>query len=281
MIKKVIFENYANCVEIFNGEARMIVSTDFGPRVLFYGFGKGENVLGWHPEAAVETELGTWRPYGGHRLWIAPENMPLSYAPDNGPVESKEEGEFSVRLKAPVDAAGIEKEMLVTLDKTGSTAEIEHCITNRGETREISAWALTIMAPGGEAFIPNEPFVPYGPETLLPVRTLTLWPYTDLTDPRWTLNKDGIALRVDASAGTQQKIGVFNKQGWAEYRVGDVTFRKNFDFAEDARYPDMNSNTEVYTAGSFVELESLSPLTKLGKGESLDYLEKWELKRPQ
>jgi hypothetical protein len=39
----------------------------------------------------------------------------------------------------------------------------------------------------------------------------------------------------------------------------------------------MNSNTEVYTAGSFVEVESLSPLQKLPPGETLVYTERWQL----
>jgi hypothetical protein len=41
----------------------------------------------------------------------------------------------------------------------------------------------------------------------------------------------------------------------------------------------MNSNTEVYTAGGFVELESLSPLQTLHPGNSIDYRETWELHR--
>lgn len=279
MIEKIGYRDFGNCFKISNPDASVIVSSDFGPRILSYSLNDSENILGWHPDAAVETELGTWRPYGGHRLWIAPENMPLSYAPDNEPIESVEKSELSIRLKGPVDAAGVEKEMLMTLDEAGSAVEVEHRITNHDEAREMSAWTLTIMAPGGEAFIPNEPSALYGPETLLPIRTLTLWPYTDLTDPRWTFHKNGIALRVDASSDAPQKIGVLNKQGWAEYRVGNVTFRKSFDFSEDARYPDMNSNTEIYTAGSFVEVESLSPLTTLGENESLDYRERWQLER--
>src|SRR5687767_15652027 len=45
------------CLEISNGDARLIIPTEFGPRILFYGLDGGENVFGWHGEAAVETEL--------------------------------------------------------------------------------------------------------------------------------------------------------------------------------------------------------------------------------
>ena len=276
MIKKVEYQGF-NCYELSNGEASVIASGDFGPRIVSYSLAGGENVLGWHPDAAVNTELGAWKPYGGHRLWMAPENMPLSYAPDSEPVQIEEHGELSIELSAKEDAAGIEKRITLTLAETGSLLTLEHQITNRGESRDISAWALTIMAPGGEAIIPNEPFAPYSGETLLPVRSMAVWSYTDFTDPRWTFTKDEIRIRVDELLGHQQKIGVLNKQGWAGYRLGDRFFRKSFEYVDGASYPDMNSNTEIYTAGGFVEVETLSPLKRLGSGESIKYNEEWEL----
>jgi hypothetical protein len=269
----------ANCLRLANGEIDLIVSTAFGPRILFYGFGGGENILGWHAEAKVQTALGEWRPYGGHRLWIAPENMPLSYAPDNAPIEYFIESDFSARFVQPLEnATQTQKEILVTLSEKGSAAIVEHRITNRGNAEiELSAWALTIMRGGGEAIIPNEPFHPYSGENLLPVRSAAFWSYTDLTDARWRLEKDFIRLRIDENRHEPQKIGVLNRQGWTAYQWQNLLFVKRFDFIETAVYPDMNSNTEVYTAGSFVEVESLSPLRKLAPGESLVYTERWQL----
>jgi len=86
MIRTTNYLSIPNCVQIDNGSANVIISTEFGPRILYYALDGGENILGWHPEAAVETEFGIWKPYGGHRLWLAPENMPISYTPDNGKV---------------------------------------------------------------------------------------------------------------------------------------------------------------------------------------------------
>jgi len=98
LIGKIEYLGFPNCIEISNGDAKLIISTDFGPRILFYALDAGENILGWHGEAEVKTELGLWKPYGGHRLWIAPENMPRSYAPDNAGVKYSMETEFSVRF---------------------------------------------------------------------------------------------------------------------------------------------------------------------------------------
>ena len=280
MARTIEYLGFPNCIELSNDTARLIISTDFGPRILFYGLDENENILGWHPEAAVTTRLGTWKPYGGHRLWVAPENMPLSYAPDNDPVEHQIMGAGLVILTQPAGEVPIKKELIVKLDETGSGVTIDHKLTNEGDMVDnISAWALTILRPGGEVIIPNEPFAPYSPETLLPVRSIALWSYTDFTDPRWTFEKDRICLRVDENLGSQQKIGVLNKQGWAGYQYKDQTFVKRFDHLEDETYPDMNSNMEVYTAGGFVEVETLSPLRVLQPGESIEHQERWELKK--
>ena len=98
-------------------------------------------------------------------------------------------------------------------------------ITNRHtEPIKAAAWALTIMRPGGEVIIPNEPFAPYSSEHLLPVRSIAVWSYTDFTDSRWSFKKDSIHLRVDENLGSQQKFGVLNKQGGAAYEWNDLRF---------------------------------------------------------
>jgi hypothetical protein len=48
-------------------------------------------------------------------------------------------------------------------------------------------------------------------------RAMTLWHYTDLSDPRWTFGRKFIRLRTDDTLDAPQKIGIANKQGWAGY----------------------------------------------------------------
>jgi hypothetical protein len=282
-LEKIQYENLSNCIRLTNGEIEIVVTTDVGPRVIFYGFVGGENILGEYFDLKTETALGEFKPYGGHRLWIAPENMPNSYAPDNSPVEYEfDEQNNSIRLVQPIETVTkTQKEIIVTLAESGSDVTVHHKITNRGDREiELAAWALTIMRGGGEVLIPNEPFAPYGAETLLPVRNLTCWSYTNLSDSRWSFDREFIRLRADESKIEPQKIGVLNRQGWAKYLSGDLEFVKRFDFIENAQYPDMNSNNEIYTAGAFVEIESLAPLVKLAPGASTEHIEHWQLSKP-
>jgi hypothetical protein len=279
-MKKVDFLGFPNCISLSNERFEIIATTDVGPRIAFFGFKNGENILGEHPHAAVQTAVGEWRPYAGHRLWVAPENMPLSYAPDNAPVEYDfDETANSLRLVAPVEAATkLQKEITITL--SADEVLINHKITNLGErATEFAPWALTIMRGGGEAIIPNEPFAPYGAENLLPVRSVSVWSYTDFTDSRWTFEKEFVRLRSDENLHNAQKIGVFNRQGWVAYQWRDLLFVKKFDVAQNQLHPDMNSNVEVYTAGGFIEVETLAPLGKVEPNDFAAHTERWQLFR--
>jgi hypothetical protein len=267
-----------NCYVLSNGAAEVTVATDVGPRVVGYNLAGGENVLGEHPEVSVTTEWGEFKPWGGHRLWTSPEAMPRSYAPDNEPVEFDSDGERCARLVRPVERdTEVGKELTVTLDREGTGVTLTHRVTNRGAWRiEVGAWGLTIMRGGGEAVIPQEPYGPH-PQNLLPARALVLWPYTDMSDARLRFGRRFIRLKSEESNTEPEKIGLANKRGWAAYAVGGALFVKRFAYEEGASYPDYGCNNEFFTAGSFIEVESLSPLKRLEPGESIEHVERWHL----
>jgi hypothetical protein len=281
-VEKVSCLGLPNCYRLTNGTVEVTVATDVGPRVLGYGFVGGENLLGEAPEAVITTAFGDWKPWGGHRLWTAPEVNPRSYVPDNSPVGVEFEGESKARLIGPAETqTGLQKVVSVTLDAEGTGVTVRHRITNRGQWAiELSLWALTIMngRGGGEAIIPQEPYRSWG-NYLLPARPLVLWHYTDLTDARLALGRRLVRLRADEAAEDPLKIGATNKQGWAAYLRGATLFVKRHPYEEGASYPDYGSNVEAFTAGSFIELESLSPVRRLEPGATASHEERWHLFR--
>ena len=278
-ISKVAYFKQPNCYKLVNNAVEVIVTTDIGPRVIAYRFVGGENILGEiGPDEVVSTDLGDWHPWGGHRLWHAPEAKPRSYSPDDRPVGIEFVGESSIRLTQLVEPNTlIQKEMMVQLDPADTRVTVLHKLTNTGLWAvELAPWALTIMKCGGMTIFPNEPYFPHS-EKLLPARPMVLWHYTDLSDPRWKFAKKFTCLRTDEKYDEPQKIGAANKQGWAAYLLGDVLFVKRFPFVEGAKYPDYGCNFETYTAGSFMEIESLGPLAQLEPGQSVTYVERWYL----
>lgn len=265
-------------VRLANDSVSVVATTDVGPRIVEYALHGGQNVLGEALEVSIETSLGRWRPYGGHRLWAAPEANPRSYAPDNDPVEVEAMGELGVRLVAREEVAtGLQKALTVLLDESGADVTVIHRITNGSLwTVELAPWALTIVGAGGESIVPQEPYRPHS-ESLLPVRTIALWSYTDLSDPRLHFGKRFIRVRSRGDMTEPIKIGVANAQRWAAWHRDGTLFVKRFPYAHDAFYPDMGSNTEIYAAGDFMELESLGPMIRLEPGASVEHLERWSL----
>jgi hypothetical protein len=95
-LKKTAFAGWPNCFRLSNDSVELVVTTDVGPRIIFYGWKGQKNQFVVVPETAGMTGGDQWRLYGGHRLWNAPEHFPNSYYPDNGPVELVEEKKSSV-----------------------------------------------------------------------------------------------------------------------------------------------------------------------------------------
>ena len=275
-VDKVACFDQPDCDRLSNGTVEVVVPTGFGPRVARYGFAGQDNVLGEAPGGSA-TELGEWKPRGGHRLWHAPEGMPRSYSPDNAPVERDVSG-GTIRLRQAVEPkVGIQKEIAVTLDPAGTHVTVRHVLTNRTLWPvELAAWAMSIMNGGGTVILPQEPYVDQ-PHNLLPVRPLVMWSYTDLTDPRFAIGSKYVRVRVLPDLTEPQKIGIGNRQGWAAYHRGRTLFVKRFPYDDAARYADYGSNCETYVRGPFVELESLGPLQRLEPGASTAYVENWYL----
>jgi hypothetical protein len=277
-IEKTKFSIYGECYRLSNGTVELLITTDVGPRVISYKFVDGANILAeLGPDVVVKSELGEWHPWGGHRLWHAPEVMPRSYVPDDFPVKA-EAGTNSVRLMPDVEAStGIQKDITVTLDPEGTHVTLTHTLTNKGVWGvKLAPWCLTIVNGGGYTIVPQEPYISHD-DYLLPSRAMAIWHFTDMSDPRWTWGKKFVFLQTDADRKSPQKLGVANKQGWAGYLREETLFVKRFPFVEGAEYPDCGVNFETYTDGGFMEVETLAPLVTLEPGESTTHVENWYL----
>jgi hypothetical protein len=261
-----------------NGDIEIIVTLDVGPRVISCKNPGGENVF-----KNFDAGLGTsgepgFVLRGGHRLWIAPEDEVLSYHADNHPVDfhgGEFPGEIVIDSLQP-SAGRIMKTLGITLPDGDSRVTLRHTVRNDGdEPVRIAAWALSVMRPDGIAVIPQPPFGEH-PRDLLPNRGIVLWPYTDLSDPRFHFGKQFFSLRQNRGC-PPTKIGLAHREKWIAYVVGDSVFIKTFDHVTGAVYPDGGCNFEAFTNSDMIEIESLSPLASLAPGESVSHTENWHL----
>lgn len=277
MIEKVSYGGWPNCYRIFNDDVELIVTTDVGPRVIRYGFIGGQNLFKEFADQLGYSCEPDWRPRGGHRIWIAPELVPDTYAADNGPVHAAMLPD-GIELTQPIEAeTALEKAIVVRLAAGGVT--VTHRIKNSGSTpRTLAPWALTMMAPGGVGITK---FPPRGthPEILPPTNPLIMWAFTDLSDPRWTFTKKYLMLRQDPANCSPQKLGHFNEHTIGAYLLGTDLFVKRYDADASKLYADFGASYETFTNADFLELETLGPLQEVAPGAAVEHVERWSLHR--
>jgi hypothetical protein len=278
-MEKIDYKGWPNSYRLSNGTVDLVVTTDVGPRIIRFGFVGGENEFKEYEDMLGKTGGDEWRIYGGHRLWHAPEADPRTYFPDNLPVHLEPRAGF-VRLIQPTETTtGIQKEMDVHLSPSEAQVGVTHRLRNTNPWAvELAPWALSVMAAGGKAIIPLPPRGTH-PEALLPVNTITLWAYTDMSDPRWTWGRKYVMLRQDLQARTPQKAGVMVVDGWAACARNGHLFVKKFDYVEGALYPDFGCTVEAWADPDMLEVETLGPLARLEPGAAVEHVERWFLFR--
>lgn len=266
-----------NCARLLCDDLELIVTLDVGPRVISFGFNGGPNEFHVKDKDLGQTGGSEYRGYGGHRLWMAPEDRVRTYTPDNEPVlESETPSGFS--FSSQVDQFGFAREIEIHTNSAKRCITLTHRVHNRGsETRDVSPWALTVMDVGGTCLVPQEPYVSHEHE-LLPARPLVLWGYTKMNDPRYTWGERLIQLRQDATMGPT-KFGTLVKSGIVGHLNGDRLFVKQFEYDPSAVYPDFQCNFESFTRHDMLEVESLGALRSLAPGESATLVERWTLVR--
>lgn len=256
------------------GGIGVTVALDAGPRILGFSRHHGPELFAAVPDAVIESPAGRLSLLGGHRLWRAPEVPSVTYRPDDTPVTVDRFAD-GVRLEGSADGDGITK--TIELRQRGDFAVVDHALSNHGNhTVRAAGWAITQLTPGGTAVIPQARD-PADADGVLPNRTIVLWPYTDPAAPEMDIRSEEI--RVQGSRSQQRaKIGTANRRGWLAYALGNEVFVKWAPLHDDTLdYADLGASVQCYRDHRFLELETLSPLTVLGPGQSLRHRETWRL----
>jgi len=130
-MKTTKFLNF-DCVSLESALFSLLVTQSVGPRIISLRFNGGDNLFAELPDFVTGRPGGEFfRFYGGHRLWHAPENMPRTYVPDDGPVEVvPTRTGLSVTQQVEIQT-GIEKSIHVSLVEDEPQVIVHHTLTNR------------------------------------------------------------------------------------------------------------------------------------------------------
>jgi hypothetical protein len=273
-VEIVPFAGWANNARIVCGDVEMLVTLDVGPRVISYGRVGGPNLFVVHEEDAGQTGGEHFRSYGGHRVWIAPEEHLRSWRPDNVPVDYEVDGGWHIFTSKP-DVYHTQKQLRILPDRENERFVLLHRVYNHSPyDLELAAWAAT-QCRTGEILFPQAAYVSHS-EQFQPARPLVLWPYTKMRDARWTWGDHVIRLLHNDNP-EPQKVGARISQGYAGLVSDGELFLKRFPFESDAYYPDFDSNFEAFTRNDMLEVETLGPLVSVPPGGYAEHQETWYL----
>ncbi len=297
-IKKKEFLGF-DCVELSTGQIDLIIPVSVGPRILSLSYKGGENLFAELPDKYLEFPGdGNFYFYGGHRLWLAPEDPKITYIPDNKPIKIIESKEM-VELVQEIDPiTGIKKSIQIRFTDYDEVVIIDHMIQNMGSQPIIGApWAITQFKFGGQAILPQQ-IGRNNKNSFLPNRAIILWPYTDINDPRIRWDNQFIFIKPEP-IDQPLKIGISNREKWIAYFIDQKLFIKYADNNITEHTTDLGATSECYCNSQFVELETLgnmahvkplgvsqhrevwrivdNPFTKLTSKAMMDFIENDEM----
>lgn len=285
-IQKIQHPEYGTCISMENGAAELLVTLDYGPRILHFTLSGEKNMLlvdkelalGGSGEAFDRTFYKGAHFYfrGGHRLWVSPEAYPDTSYPDNDPVDY-EIGGNTVRLTCkPQVHNDVQYRFEITMDDTAPSVTILHKVTNVSNApKTFAPWAITVMDKGGLEIVPMNT----KDTGLLANRIISVWPYTNLSCRRSSFTDHYFTLRQNPEIERAFKIGFDNEAGWSCYINHGMLFKKSYNHVVNGSYPDNGCSYETYTNNNILELETLGELKEFGPGETAEHIEKWELMR--
>jgi hypothetical protein len=276
------YKNFGKCKVISNGLFEMYVTVDVGPRIIKVNLTGKENLMFNDVDRNASEDVSSvfgagkrWYIYGGHRLWVSPEDMPHTYYPDNDPVDVKTDGNKIIFTPPPQKVNDLQHSIEIEMCEDSPCAKVTHKIRNLSEKDVTGAiWALSVMAPGGTVICPQ----PDEDTGLLGNRCMALWAYTRLTDSRVNFFDKYITVKQNKNINEKFKFGINNTKKWIAYQNHGQIFRKTFEPNHpDGIYPDGGMSTEVFTNHLFAEAETLSELKTLKKDECLTHSENWQI----
>ncbi len=266
--KIITYEKIPNCCELTVNNQRLIVSTDFGPRIIHLSLDEGENILFHDKEQKLSFQ--DWLLYGGHRLWISPETH-ATYNPDNDLCTINE---IDDKMTFTSFDSKLQLEKSITISEKNGRFLVDHIILNKSDTLYPGAiWAITCVNPEGTAFFP------WGTPGNWVMNKVVFWQKwmnhsTDIKSSQYIPTKD---LYLVKATGEEGKVGTAGHEGFIGISQNNYTFIKKFNRITTNQYPDDNCAIELYTCKHFIELETLSPKTVFMPNVPFSHQEEWIL----
>lgn len=283
-ISVINYKGWENSVEIVNDNVKMVVVPSIG-RIMYFGDTEGHNVL-WNNEKFLGQNIEYteelfaqyfWANYGGDKVWcVEQDDFPKTIKRTWPPDETFDGGNFEYQLlpngvKITSQVSKYTKTRLIreiTADASSKKFKIAQTIVCEGDSSSVPATIWNVS----QALPPEKIVVDHNKASIFDGGIKYFY---DKFDPKVELfdNK----MFIDYIDTDTLKIGMDSKRFLAAIWK-DKIFVQSFHHQKDKKYPDGGCPVEVLLFPEFTEMELLSPLKMLRKGEKLQFDIEWTLK---
>ncbi len=279
----VNIHGYKDCIEIRNGDSRVVLEPNCGGRILYYEY-KGVNALYINPAddgyllESGKSPAGPLSPCAG-RCDIGPE-MTTPPHPDLwlGNWIALIQEDQSVEMTSMMDhETGIQLTRTVSLEEHFAKLKFTQSILNISESpKQYFHWSRTFCNGGGIAIAPVNPesrfpngYITYGPGDIIN--------YRPDCEPNVCIH-DGL-LQIFGPPSTK-KIAMDLSEGWLAYLTRDShLFVKKFPVYPGRVYGEIAANNMSfwYNDEETCEIEPLGPLEVIQPSYEASFTETWYL----
>jgi Tfp pilus assembly protein PilZ len=268
-----------SAVELITNQMKIIVVTDIGPRIAFFGKADGENLLFWDDQ---NRGRDNWKIRGGHRVWVArpgADEAEETYLPDNDPCEIKIENNFLTVMGAIDPLLKIQRGIKIEILADNKLAVDNILINHSNMLYSGSIWALTCTNPK-----PNRQYgIPLGDDSSWDCFRIVYckrWAKTStsrINDPQIEFTEDMMLIKPQ---GVVTKRMIEAAKGIIAMDVPDqnTMFIKKVPYLRAGKHPlDCNLAFYIGQDNFMVEMETMGPEATLKPDESLIWRETWAL----
>ena len=283
-VKFVDVNGYKGCVEISNGNIKVVLEPNVGGRVLHYSL-NGRNALyidheqdGWIWNG-ISGDAPPNKHICGGRFDIGPEKIkPSTELFWHGKWTAEITGKFSARLTSLKDSkTGLQLIRDFELAPQGSQLKVTQRIINNSSVKQkLCFWSRTFGLGNGICVVPlsnpnrfPENYLNYGPDNIIYYKPG---------------HQEGIYFEKDCfimNAPTERPKYVFDSdKGWIAYATtNNLLFAKKYPFCRECEYGEMASVplSVWYNGKQMTEIEPIGPWQWIEAGDTSSYTEEWFL----
>lgn len=279
-VKEINTENLGHCALLTYENIEVIVTLDYGPRIVSMRKNSGPNLI--YSEKDYQYQRNH-----GHKMRITIEKSTNAVYCDEYPVRYSPMSDgvsFIQTLNEPIQ---LELSMDVVFNNDIGDFMVVHSVYNKSkEDVKLSIYTETPFCNEGFVFIPQSNIK----ENERPSRVLSLWDNCRWDDKRLfigeqyvtihsnipEIEKDGEFRLIGGDFGNDRvKIGVNNTAGFCGYIENGYSLIKRYVHNRNALYPFTSCSAFATVNENHLSIQNTSPFYMIGPGESARHIESW------